>query len=308
MKLHANAKTTPHARSLLVERIHHLGWTHAEAADAAGVSVRTAFKWRRRYREEGADGLQDRTSKPRRSPNRTPPSTVRQIERHRRRRKTAEWIAGRLKIAISTVCVILKRLGLGRLRNLDPKPDPCRYERSRPGELIHIDTKKLARITRVGHRIHGDRSRKARGCGYEFAHVCIDDATRMAYVEVLPDEKRESVVPFLKRAVAWFKRRGVIVEQLMTDNGPAYLSTRHAQLCSELGIKHIRTKPYCPQTNGKAERFIQTLQREWAYARPYRSSARRTAALRPWIKQYNYSRPHRGIARSTPAKRLRALR
>ena len=308
MKLHANAKTTPHARALLVERVVHLGWTHAEAAEAAGVSLRTAFKWRQRFRDEGPDGLRDRSSTPHRSPNRTPHAVVRQIERHRRQRRTAEWIAERLELAISTVCLILKRLGLGRLRNLDPKPEPCRYERSRPGELIHIDTKKFAKISRIGHRIHGDRSRQARGCGYEFAHVCIDDATRLAYVEVLPDEKRESVIPFLKRAVAWFRRRGVIVEQLMTDNGPAYVSTRHAQLCSQLGIQHIRTKPYCPQTNGKAERFIQTLQREWAYFRAYRSSARRTAALHPWLREYNYSRPHRGIGRSTPNARLRSLR
>ena len=308
MKLHPNAKTTPHARALLVERVLQCGWTCVEAAEAAGISVRTAFKWLQRFRDEGPRGLQDRPSTPRRSPNRTPPSIVRQIERLRRRRRTAEQIADRLQLALSTVCAILKRLGLGRLRNLEPKPDPIRYERSSPGELIHIDTKKLAKIVRIGHRIHGDRRKTVRGRGYEFAHVCIDDATRLAYVEVLPDEKRESVVPFLNRAVAWFRKRGVIVQQLMTDNGPAYLSFRHAELCEQLGIKHIRTKPYSPQTNGKAERFIQTLQREWAYAHAYRNSARRTAALRPWLRQYNHQRPHRGIGRSTPAQRLRDLR
>ncbi len=308
MKLHANAKTTPHCRSLIVDRVLTLGWTAPEAAEAAGISVRTVFKWLARFRQEGLAGLLDRRSSPRRSPARTPNATVRRIERFRRRRWTAEKIAGRLRMALSTVSAVLKRIGLGRLSSLDPKPNPVRYERSTPGELIHIDTKKLARIGRVGHRIHGDRSRTIRGIGYEFAHVCVDDATRLAYVEVLPDERRESVLPFLRRTVRWFRRRGVLVEQLMTDNGSAYVSNDHADLCDELGIRHLRTRPHTPRTNGKAERFIQTLQREWAYARAYQTSSRRTAALRSWLHLYNYSRPHRGLGRSTPAQRLRALR
>ncbi|NNE35882.1 MAG: IS481 family transposase [Rhodothermales bacterium] len=308
MKLHPNAKTTPHSRALVVRRVQHEGWTQAEAAEAAGVSVRTVAKWIDRFRNDGYPGLVDRSSAPRRSPHRTPRRLVRRIEQLRRRRLTAERIASALRMALSTVSGILKRIGLGRLRSLEPKIEPIRYERSRPGELLHIDTKKLGRIAGVGHQMHGDRSRRARGVGWEFAHVCIDDATRLAYVEILPNERAESAVPFLRRAVAWFKRKSVRIEQLMNDNGPAYLSRDHAELCRELGIHHIRTRPYTPRTNGKAERFIGTMIREWAYARPYRSSRLRQQALAPWIRQYNHTRPHRGLARSTPAQRLRDLR
>ncbi|NNF42143.1 MAG: IS481 family transposase [Phycisphaerales bacterium] len=308
MKLHSNAKTTPYSRRLVVHRVLRKGWTQAEAAEAAGVSVRTVAKWIDRYRSEGTAGLLDRSSAPQRSPHRTSSRIVRRIESLRRRRWTAERIAGVLRMALSTVSSILKRIGLGRLRDLEPKEDPQRYERSRPGELLHIDTKKLGRIGRVGHRINRDRTTRSRGIGWEFAHVCVDDATRLAYVEVLPDERRESALAFLRRAVAWFKRKGLMIDQVMTDNGSAYISRDHADLCNELGIRHLRTRPYTPQTNGKAERFIQTLQREWAYAKPYRSSSLRQRALAPWIRQYNHSRPHRGLARSTPAQRLRDLR
>jgi len=308
MKLHPNAKTTPYSRRLVVRRVLRQGWTQAEAAEAAGVSVRTVAKWIERYRSEGSGGLLDRSSAPQRSPHRTPRGVVRRIEHLRRRRWTAERIAAALRMASSTVSGILKRIGLGRLRNLEPKEDPQRYERSRPGELLHIDTKKLGRIGRVGHRINRDRRTRSRGIGWEFAHVCIDDATRLAYVEVLPDERRESALAFLRRAVAWFRRKRIEVDQVMTDNGSAYISRDHADLCEQLGIRHLRTRPYRPQTNGKAERFIQTLQRDWAYAKPYRSSLIRQKALAPWIHQYNYSRPHRGLDRSTPNQRLRDLR
>ena len=309
MKLHPNARTNPYSRRLAVRRVLREGWTQARAAEAAGVSVRTIAKWIRRFRAEGAPGLLDRSSAPRRSPNRTPGRLVRRIEQLRWRRWTAERIAEALRMAISTVSAILKRLGLGRFSDLDPKPPaPVRYERSTPGELIHIDTKKLARIGQIGHRIHGDRTRMSRGIGYEFAHVCVDDATRLAYVEILDNERMESSLPFLRRAAAWFKRRGAPVQQVMTDNAPAYNSKAHAALCNELGIQHIQTRPYRPQTNGKVERFIRTLQNEWAYARPYRTSAWRARALATWLHQYNYSRPHRGLGRSTPIERLRALR
>lgn len=308
MKLHPNARTTLHTRQLIVRRVHRQGWTVVEAADAAGISVRTVFKWLARYRDEGRAGLADRRSTPRRSPTRTREAVVRRIDRYRRRRWTAERIAAQLRMALSTVCAILKRIGLNRLSNLDPKAEPIRYERSRPGELLHVDTKKLGRIGRIGHRINNDRRTRSRGIGWEFAHVCVDDATRLAYVEILPDERRESAVPFLRRAVAWFKRKGVQVDQVMTDNGSAYISRDHAELCAELGIRHLRTRPYTPRTNGKAERFIQTLQREWAYGRPYRTSQLRQKALAPWLRQYNHSRPHRGLDRSTPIDRLRALR
>ncbi len=244
----------------------------------------------------------------RHSPNSTPYRLVRRIERLRRRRWTAERIAVALRMALSTVSNILKRLGLGRLRSLEPKVDPQRYQRFRPGELLRIDTNKLGRIDRVGHRIHGDRARRGSGAGWEFVHFCIDDATRLAYVEVLPNEHSDAAVPFLRRASAWFKRKGVKVQQVMTDNGSAYISNDHAELCQELGIRHLRTKPYTPRTNGKAERFIGTMIREWAYVRPYRNSNRRRESLKPWIRQYNYKRPHRGLARSTPNQRLRALR
>ena len=308
MKLHPNARTTPHTRSLIVSRVLDEGWTVSETAEAAGVSIRTVYKWLRRFKLEGLRGLLDRPCAPGRSPHSTPSRLVRRIEQLRRKRWTAERIAEALQMALSTVCGILRRIGLGRFRNLEPRADPCRYERSRPGELLHVDTKKLARFSRPGHRIHGNRADTRTGLGYEFAHVCVDDATRLAYVEILPDERRESALPFLRRAVAWFKRKRVTVEQLMTDNGSAYLSRDHAELCEELGIRHIRTRPYTPRTNGKAERFIQTLQREWAYARPYNNSARRSAALHPWLHQYNHSRPHRGLGRSTPNQRLRDLR
>jgi len=308
MKLHPNARTTPHTRRLIVHRVTRQGWTAVEAAEATGISVRTVFKWIARFRDEGYAGLRDRPSTPRRSPTRTRESVVRRIERLRRKRWTAESIADRLRMALSTVSAVLKRIGLGRLSNLDPKPDPQRYERGAPGELLHIDTKKLARFRRAGHRIHGDRRDTKTGLGYEFVHVCIDDATRLAYAEVRPDERVGTALRFLRRAVRWFRRKGIDVQAVMTDNGNAYRSRAHAELCEELGIRHLRTRPYTPRTNGKAERFIQTIQRKWAYGRSYPNSAKRQEALAPWLRQYNHTRPHRGLARSTPAQRLRDLR
>jgi len=234
---------------------------------------------------------------------------VRRIEALRRRRRLSSWqIADKLKMAVSTVAAVLNRLGLGRLVSLDPKPPVVRYERERPGELLHVDVKKLARIVRVGHRIHGDRGTRVKGAGWEFAHVCVDDSSRAVYVEVLADEKAATAVPFLCRAVTWFRKKGVEVERVMTDNGSSYVSHAHRDACQELGIRHLRTRPYTPRTNGKAERFIQTLAREWAYARPYRNSAARSKALRPWIKYYNHRRPHHGIGRTTPMAKLEVTR
>ncbi len=308
MKLHPNARTTPHSRSLIVTRVLHQGWARSEAAEAAGISLRTVDKWLGRFRQHGRSGLFDRPSIPHRSPKRTAAATVRRIEQLRTRRWTAEQIAQRLRMALSTVSAVLKRIGLGRLACIDPKPAPIRYEYAHPGGLLHVDTKKLARFRRPGHRIHGNRRDTKTGLGYEFAHVCVDDATRLAYVEVLSDERKDTVVQFLRRAVAWFGRKRIDVLRVMTDNGSAYRSRLHAELCQELGIRHIRTRPYTPRTNGKAERFIGTLSREWAYARSYRSSAHRTAALTDWIHKYNYRRPHRGLGRYTPQQRLEALR
>jgi transposase InsO family protein len=254
--------------------------------------------------------LRDRSSAPQRIPHRTPEATVRAIEALRRVRMTAAEIAETLGLALSTVSAWLKRIGLGKRSRLEPPEPPNRYERSCPGELIHIDVKKLGRISRkgAGHRVLGTGQRQSqvkttggRGVtGWECVHVCVDDATRLAYVEVLPDERGETAVGFLGRALAWFAERGAKVERVMTDNGAPYRSTVHALACRELGIRHLRTRPYRPQTNGKAERFIQTMLREWAYGRIYGSSAERAGQLDGWLDRYNYRRKH-GLPRPSPA-------
>lgn len=308
MTLHPNAKLTPTQRGLIAERVLRQGWAVAKAAAAVGVSARTAYKWLARYRQEGSAGLADRSSAPHRSPRRTPARKVRRIEQLRRQRWAAWRIARKLRLARSTVSGILRRLGLGKLRALDPKPLVRRYERQRPGELLHVDTKKLGRFRHAGHRAHGNRARRSRHVGWEYAHVCIDDASRVAYVELLPSERAEDAVPFLERAVAWFERRGIHVERVMTDNGSAYRSTRHREACQALGVRHLKTRPYSPKTNGKAERFIQTLQREWAYSRSYASSAMRRRTLAPWLRYYNRKRPHWGLNGQAPITRLEAAR
>jgi transposase InsO family protein len=272
-----------------------------------GVSSRTVRKWVHRYQTEGGGSLRDRSSRPRCSPRTFPRKRVQQIERLRRRRYTGLRIAEELKLAVSTVGLWLRRLGLGRLGCLEPKPVVVRYEKKRPGELLHLDTKKLSRIQGVGHRIHGDRRTRVRGIGWEFLHVCVDDATRVAYAEVLPDEKGASATAFLERAVSWFRDRDVHVERVMTDNGSCYLSRGFRRTLEALGARHIRTQPYRPQTNGKAERFIQTAKREWAYARAYRSSAVRTQMLSGFLNRYNCRRPHRALGNHTPLSRLEAL-
>ena len=305
MRLHRNAKTTPRGRELLINRIRSQGWTAQGAAVAAGVSRRTAFKWLARFRQAGLQGLQDRSSQPRTMPTATKIGLVRRIERLRRKRLTAWEIARKIATPPSTVSRILRRLGLGKLYFLEPKPPVVRYERARPGELLHVDTKKLARIKRVGHRIHGNRQLKSRGVGWEFAHVCVDDHTRLAYVEVRPNEKKESAVGFFGRALEWFDKHGIEVQRVMTDNGSCYRSREFRQLCSEQQVRHIRTRPYTPKTNGKAERFIQTMTRKWAYKRPYRNSALRAAALQPWVEEYNLRRPHRSLGMIPPMARLR---
>jgi transposase InsO family protein len=290
-----------------VERIES-GERAEVVAGEMGVSRRTAFKWLKRYREEGEAGLQDRSSRPHRHPRRLPRSRRRQIERLRRKRWSSPRIADHLKMPISTVTVEVRRLGLNRLSKLAP-PDPVvRYERSRPGSLIHMDIKKLARIVRVGHRIHGDRSKRVAGVGWEFYHAAIDDATRLAYGEVLPSERKEDVVAFLQRTVAFFERQGVKISQLMTDNGPAYRSKLFGRTLRVLGIQHIFTRPYTPRTNGKVERFIRTSTEEWAYGRAYPHSRVRMKALRAWLDYYNLTRRHAGIGRRTPFQRLVALR
>ena len=307
MNTHKNARMTAHGRALLVKRIVEQGWPVAAAAKAAGISIRTAYKWLARYRAGGERMLQDRSSAPARCPQRLPAGTVAAIERLRRQRMTGPQIARALGLARSTVGAILHRLGLGRLSALDVKPPVVRYERAAPGELIHIDTKKLGRIDGIGHRITGDRRGRKKGIGWDLVHVCVDDASRLAYTEVLPDEKKENACAFLTRALAFFARHGVTVERVMTDNGSAYRSHAFRDLCAGSQLRHIRTKPYTPRTNGKAERFIQTSLREWAYARAYNSSAERTDAMIPWIDAYNTKRPHSALANQTPWLRLNNL-
>ena len=308
MTLHPNAKTTPYTRELLVDRVLRLGWAVEDAAQAAGVSIRTVYRWCRRYREDGRSGLADRPCRPRRVPHRTSPAREQRIEKLRRRRMTALEIARRVGMPRSTVAAVLKRRGLERLSHLEPRPPVVRYERERPGELLHLDTKKLGRFRRVGHRITGDRRRAHRRGGWEFAHVCIDDHSRLAYVEILPDEKAETAAAFLKRAHRWYRRRGIITERVLTDNGGCYVSHAFRGACGELGVAHRRTRPYRPQTNGKAERFIQTLLREWAYNRPYRTSNQRTKQLTPWLRYYNHQRPHAALAGQSPQSRIRRSR
>jgi transposase InsO family protein len=305
----------------MVRRILEEGVALTEAAEAAGVSARTAGKWVRRYRAEGGAGLLDRSSAPRRVHNVTPPERVEAIAALRRVRLTGPEIAEVLGMATSTVSAVLKRIGLGRLSGLEPVEPVRRYERSRPGELIHIDVKKLGRIGPhgAGHRMLGRGWAKAGArrvdaagvprsrTGWDRVHVCVDDATRLAYVEVLADEKATTAIGFLRRALAFYRSHGIKVEGLMTDNGSAYVSVAHALACRTLGIRHIRTRPYRPQTNGKAERFIRTMLREWAYAAVYGSSPERAAALSGWVERYNFSRRHGALGHRPPIARLREL-
>jgi len=307
MKLHANARTCPHSRRLAVDRVTREGWTLTAAAEAAGVSVRTVSKWRRRYREEGEQGLLDRCSAPASVPLRTDESCVAVIASLRRLRMTAAEIAEMLGMPLSTVSGILTRIGLGKLWRLEPLEPPNRYEKQRPGELVHVDVKKLGRIGRPGHRVNGDRRTRTRGIGWEYVHVAIDDATRLVYVEVLEDEKAATAVGNLRRAIAHFSAFGIRVERLMTDNGNAYRSAIHALACKTLGIKHLRTRPYRPRTNGKAERFIRTMLGGWAYGAIYRDSDERRRALTGWLDFYNRRRPHRSLGRQAPIERLHAL-
>lgn len=304
MKVHRNAKTTPYMRALLVDRIRVRHWPPAAAAEAAGVSVRTAYKWLARYRVAGRGGLEDRSSSPGRQPRRTPPERIAAIVAARHTRLTAWAIAVRLQVPRSTVARVLVRVGLNRLAHLTPPPPVVRYERRAPGELLHLDIKPLARILRVGHRIHGDRSTRVYGAGWEYVHVAIDDFSRVAYAEVLPDQRGPGTAAFLRRAVRWFAARGVVIRRVLTDNGAAYKSHPFHATARRAAIRLLKTRFYRPQTNGKAERFIQTLLREWAYVRPYPSSWKRTQALRPWVVHYNTARLHSALDYQPPCVRL----
>jgi transposase InsO family protein len=318
MNLHANAALSWAGRRRLCELVVDQGWTVVAAASAAGVSVRCARKWVGRYRIEGVAGLLDRSSAPRRVANRTPAARVAVIVKLRRLRFTAAEIAETLGMALSTVSGILTRTGMGRLGRLGLE-QPVRYERSRPGELVHIDVKKLGRIkggagwrARGGAQHYNARYTDAAGkrrntVGYEYVHVAVDDYSRLAYAEVLPDEASPSAIGFLRRAVAFYRRHGIEVERLLTDNGSAYRSLMHALACRQLQIKHIRTRPYRPQTNGKAERFIRTLLEGWAYGAIYRSSQERTRTLDGWLWHYNHRRRHSALGHQPPATRTNLL-
>lgn len=305
MNVHKNARLTPSGRALLAQRVE-TGWRADAAAEAAGVSLRTARKWLGRHRR--GEGHADRSSAPRRCPHRTPAARLVQVERLRRERMTGPQIARTLGMARSTVGAVLRRLGLGRLAALDPRVPIMRYERDRPGEMIHLDIKKLGRFERQGHRVTGDRrAGRSRKAGWDFVHVCVDDASRLAYTEVLASEGQHDTTAFLRRAIDWLGQNGIAVERVMTDNGSAYRSRLFVAALSDAGARHGRARPYTPRTNGKAERFIQTSLREWAYARPYASSDERAAAIRPWTDAYNLYRPHAGINGQSPWSRVNNL-
>ncbi|MGO9889207.1 MAG: IS481 family transposase [Solirubrobacteraceae bacterium] len=317
MKMHANARLSLKGRELLIDRVENAGWSLSAAAEAAGISDRTARKWIARYRAEGRDGLLDRSSAPAVVANRTDERRVEVIAALRRLRFTGAEIAELLEMALSTVSGILTRIGMGKLGRLGLEPAQ-RYERARPGELIHIDVKKLGRIhggagkRMTGYRHYTPEKRDAAGVdrrtvGWEYVHVAIDDATRLAFVEVLTDETAITAVGFLRRAIAHYASYGIMVERLITDNGSAYRSTVHAIACRTLGIRHLRTRPYRPQTNGKAERFIRTLLGGWAYGAIYRSSDERKAALPGWLDFYNRRRPHGALSHKPPLARLNEL-
>lgn len=303
MNIHQNARTTPVGRALLVRRVRSEGWSSSEAARAAGISRQTAHKWLRRAQEGGRPALQDRPSTAHRLPHALPGEWVDVVVYLRQFRQPAKAIGHQLGIPRSTVSAVLARKGLGAQRALEPRPAIRRYERRQAGDLLHLDIKKLGRFHQPGHRVTGDRAQVSRGAGWEFVHVAVDDFSRLAYVEILANERGDSCAAFLRRAHAWFRRQGIAIKGVLTDNGTGYRSHRFRQACSATGLRHLRTKPRCPQTNGKAERFIQTLLREWAYGRVYRSSTERARNLPRWLHFYNQDRPHASLDYLPPSSR-----
>ena len=305
MDIHKNARLTPHGRERLARMILG-GQTPQAASEAVGVCPRTGRKWRQRFEQEGLTGLKDRSSRPHRLRQPTPQETIDRIEALRRQRMPGNEIASTVGVSASTVSRVLKRLGLSKLSALEPAEPPRRYEREKPGEMIHIDIKKLGKFNQIGHRITGDRrgQSNSRGVGWEYVHVCIDDASRVAFSRIMKTERGACAVAFLKAAVAYYESLGVTVLRVMTDNGSCYRSRAFAKACRRLKLKHIRTKPYTPRTNGKAERFIQTSLREWAYARAYLNSRQRARELPFFMHRYNWHRPHASIGRMPPITRL----
>ena len=307
MNSHKHARLTPMGRALLVSRVLEMGWTVAAASQAGGISCRTGYKWLARFKAEGPSGLVDRSSRPRRMPRALSTAEQSYLESLRRQRWPLWRIAVRAGRGMGTVSRCMKRLGLSRLAALEPPTPVVRYERAAPGELLHLDTKKLGRIDGVGHRITGDRRSAKRGIGWDLVHLAIDDHSRVSFALIKTDECGQSCADFLREAVAYYASLGVRIDRVMTDNGSGYVSKAFRQACVELGVRHLRTRPYTPKTNGKAERFVQTSLREWAYARPYESSAQREAALQPFLYRYNWHRPHSALNRQPPMSRIPAM-
>ena len=306
MNVHNNARLTPKGREDMVRTVLEGRLTNAAAARNFNTTPKTVAKWLDRFKAQGVVGLRDRSSKPLSSPSQISLATADAVEALRRQRRTQEHIAGELGISKATVSRVLQRRGLSLLSAIESQPPRPRYEREKPGEIIHIDIKKLGRFNAIGHRITGDRRSQSnnRGVGWEFAHIAIDDHSRVATAAIFPDERKKSAVAFLRSAVAYFKSLGVTVDRVMTDNGSCYKSFAFAKACKRLRIKHIRTKPYTPQTNGKAERFIQSALREWAYATAFDHSEQRRQALSPWLHRYNWHRPHASLGKNPPISRL----
>ena len=304
MNLHKHARLTPRGRALLVDRILVEGLRVEEAAHAAGVSARTAYKWLQRFRQEGVEGLADRSSRPRHCPHATSDAVVEQVLDHRRARLTYRQIAQQLPVAPSTIGRVVRRAGLHRLAELEPAPPVNRYEYAQPGELLHLDIKKLARFRKPGHRVTGDRRVNSDGIGWEYVHLAIDDHSRVAFACLEPDERGVSACRALILAVRYYRTLGVRFERVLTDNGACYRSRRFRRLVRRLGMRHLRTRPYTPRTNGKAERLVQTCLREWAYARAYDSSVCRAVALNHWLHQYNWHRPHASLGYRPPISRI----
>jgi transposase InsO family protein len=306
MDTHKNAPLTPKGREMMVRTVVERGLSKAGAARRFNTTPKTVAKWSKRFEAEGVEGLRDRSSRPLSSPNQAAPATAAAVEALRRRRHTGKQIAAEVGVSPATVSRILKRLGLNRLTALEPAEPVRRYERDTPGEIIHIDIKKLGKFNRIGHRITGDRTGQSntRGVGWESLHLAIDDHSRLAYSEILPDEKRASCLRFLFNALRFFRHLGVRVHGVMTDNGSSFRSRRYGKALRLLRIKHLRTRPYTPRTNGKAERFVQTSLREWAYARAYNTSDERAAELPVWLHQYNWHRPHGSLKSNPPISRL----
>lgn len=305
MQVHRKAKTTPASRAALVQRAL-TGERYEVIAEGMGISKRTVAKWVQRFRHGGLAALEDGSSRPRTMPHQTPPGAIALIRQLRAQHGLPAWAIGRaLRVPRSTVGAWLRRLGLNRRPSAPPVPVQ-RYEWPAAGDLLHVDIKALGRIAGVGHRIHGDRRTRVRGIGWEYVHVAVDDHSRVAYVEVLADQCGTSCAAFLQRALAWFAARGVTVRRVMSDNGSGYVSRAFREGCASAALRHLRTRAYTPRTNGKAERFIQTLQREWAYARSYHSSQERRAALRSWLRYYNQHRPHASLDYAAPSSRLRS--